>query len=112
MELNSFKDNKYINFGIVYVLIFYETKYSDNLKISKNFILAPLINDIYNFCIVKDIKINKKNGKIKDEFVDILSSCLRFSTGPYFYEKPTHIYLNTLEYFNNNMNLIKKKIKI
>ena len=90
----------------VYVLFRYETWFLNESK-NINYISVPLNTIIYNLNGIIKIKICKKTNKIiSDDDKKFVSDILRFSNGPYLFEKATHIWINNKEYF---MEFEKKK---
>lgn len=90
----------YSNLENVYVLIVYDSWYSNEKKITKNYMCCPIYTELYNLDIIISIKIDKDSNKIiSDEDINKISNALRFSNGPYYFEKPTHMLINNKGYF-------------
>ena len=96
MFLNSIHNN----LENVYVLIVYDSWYSNEKKKYKNNICCPINTELYNLDILINIDIDKNNNKIiSEDDKSKISNALRFSNGPYYFEKPTHILINNKGYF-------------
>lgn len=90
--LESKIDNIYVSFR-------YETWFLNEYK-KINYLTVPITTILFNMIEIFKVDICKITNKILNE-TDIkkVSEMLRFSDGPHFFEKPTHIWINKKEYF-------------
>jgi len=76
-----------------YVLIRYESWYSSDKKKKINLECFPIMSDLFNFRCLTNINICKTTYRIYDHDVKKISDILRFSNGPFYFEKATHLYV-------------------
>lgn len=94
----------------IYVLIIYKSYYKNENKIMTNNICYPINTNIFNLeFMIQNIKLNKVDGKLNAKSKKIAKNILRFSDGPYYFEEPTHIFINKKFYFES---LTKKEFNI
>lgn len=79
---------------IIVIIRYYSFYSNEPKKLKLNAICYPYFNNIYNFNFINKIKKNEKNF-IDREDRQKVSDWLRFSNGPYYFEKPTHLIITT-----------------
>jgi hypothetical protein len=86
----------------LYILVKYQSWDLYHTKRRINYLCYPINTILFNFEFLKLIKICKKTFKIiNDSDKKLVAEMLRFSNGPFYFEHPTHIYINYKDKFYN-----------
>lgn len=94
----------------LYIMVKYFSWDLNDPKKRINYMCYPINSVIFNFEDLKRIKICKKTHKIiNEDDINVITNMFRFSEGPFYFEKPTNIYINNKMYFSelNFKNLNK-----
>jgi hypothetical protein len=94
----------------LYILVKYQSWDLNDIKKRTNYLCYPIKTVLFNFESLKKINICKKTFTIiNDSDKKIVSEMFRFSNGPFYFEKPTHIYINDYNSFLNLKIVCKNK---
>ena len=97
----------------LYILVKYQSWDLYDIKKKTKYLCYPINSILFNFESLKKINICKQTFIIiNDSDKKIVSDMFRLSNGPFYFEKPSHIYINNRNSFLNLKKIFKNNFEI